>query len=76
MDPNTNRTLIGGGEGFAIYTAEAHGKHLLILDESTCIGLLSDEDAEGLSGEKILEFASEMERSEHLKKLRYRPISP
>lgn len=51
MVPNTNRTLFGGGEGFAIYTAEVHGKHLLILDESTCIGLLSDEDAEGLSGD-------------------------
>ena len=76
MDPNTNQTLIGGGEGFTIYTAEENGKYLLILDESTCIGLLSDEDAEGLTGEKILEFASEQERSDHLKTLRYHPISP
>jgi hypothetical protein len=69
------RTCIGGGEGFAIYIGECEGKYLLIFDESTTIGLLSEEDAQGMSGEKIVEFSSAQERSRYLTTIHYKPFS-
>ncbi|HRQ88779.1 MAG TPA: hypothetical protein PLA50_08275 [Bacteroidia bacterium] len=69
----TDRKLIGGGEGYAIYTDKCDGKFRLILDSSTAISMLSEEDAKGLTGVRIMEFSSEQERSDYLKTIRYRP---
>lgn len=67
------RTLIGGGEGFSVYTAEEGGKYLVILDESTTVSLLSDADAQGLEPEKVMTFSSKKERNQFLATLRYSP---
>lgn len=70
------KTLVGGGEGFSVYTAEENGKYLVILDESTTIALLSDADAQGLDPEKIMAFSSREERRQFLaKKLRFTRLS-
>jgi hypothetical protein len=74
MDNEIKQIAIGGGEGFMIYTAEHNGKYLLIIDESTTLDMLSDEDAEGLTGERILEFDTEGERQAHLETLQFRPF--
>lgn len=66
---NELKKFIGGGEGFRIYTAEDNNRFLLIIDESTTVDLLSEEDAEGLQSEKVLEFSTEKERKEYLNRI-------
>lgn len=69
MSTNDKRKLVAVVEGVAVYTAEWNGRFLLIMDESTTISLLSDEDAKGLLPEKIIEFATEEDRSMYLEEL-------
>ena len=74
MEKYNNRRLIGGGEGFAIYFEESGADYFLIVDESTTLDLLSDEDKIGLTPEKVLRFSSAHERKQHLNTIKYLPI--
>ena len=69
ISANDKRKLVAVGEGVAVYTAEWNGFFVVIMDESTTINFLSDEDAEGLLPEKIIEFATEEDRRIYLEGL-------
>lgn len=74
MEKYNNRRLVGRGEGFAIYFEESGADYFLIIDESTTLYLLSDEDKVGLTPENVLRFSSAHERKQHLNTIKYLPI--
>jgi hypothetical protein len=55
-----------GFEGGGVYKAELHNKPFLIIDERTLADLLTEEDAEGLTFVKVIEFADEDERESYI----------
>lgn len=67
----TDKKLVGGAEGCSIYSYESANKCFLLIDSSTLLSLLSEEDSRGISGERILEFSSEEERQNYLKTIPY-----
>ena len=60
------RTLYRGFEGGSIYTSENDGKFLIIIDEGTMSDLLPADEIEGMKSVEVIEFGSELERSEYL----------
>jgi hypothetical protein len=56
-------------EGATVYTAERLGNYYLILDETTLVDLLSEEDAADLTNDmvKVLEFDEPDERETYVK---------
>lgn len=60
-------------EGGAAYAASRDGRFYVLINEVATFDLLSDEDREGLSPLRVLEFDSEAERAEYLKRRRWLP---
>ncbi len=63
---SSERVLYLGFEGGAVYTSEKAGKFLVILDEGTMADILPADELEGMELVKVIEFASESERSAYL----------
>ncbi len=66
MSVSSERVLYLCFEGGAVYTSEKAGKLLVILDEGTMADILPADELEGIDLVKIIEFASESERSAYL----------
>jgi hypothetical protein len=55
-----------GFEGGAVYTSEKAGKFLVIIDEGTMADMFPAAELEAMALVKVIEFASEPERSAYL----------
>ena len=60
-----SRNVLVRFEGGEVLQAEADGKFFLILDESTVLNLLDEEDRSGIVAIKYLEFDTVSERTEY-----------
>lgn len=61
----TSKNVLVQFEGGVVFQAEADGKFFLILDESTVVSLLDEEDRAGIVAVKYLEFDTLLERAEY-----------
>jgi len=61
------RRLVAGFEGGSVSTAERFGRFYLLIEESTLVSLLSEEDQSGLCQEAVYEFDSAIERTLYLR---------
>ncbi len=60
------REVVAHYEGGTIAIAESSGRPVVIINEAALISLLSEEDAAGMPGEKVVLFETPEERTKFL----------
>ena len=64
---------VRGFEGGAVYQASRDGRFYVIVNETAAFDLLSEEDRDGLSAVRVLEFDTDADRTEYLRRRRWLP---
>lgn len=68
MNPTliTNKCCYAQFEGGSVYTAESDACFVVIIDESTCLDLLSEDERADIPVHSVIEFTTEKERTLYL----------